>query len=935
MSDDILAALSEGAEVELQGGFSIDKEKARVKMRQFQLSDPRRYVLLLVQAANQQGATQIEFSIDADDMEVRFDGEGFSKDDLDDLFVSLFGDRGESNLRARQELAVALNAALALNPRWVRVRSHRNGSGAKLELRPGPDELPAAESCDIDEKVTVVHVKERFRPGLFLQFVKNLRGQIAEERILQQRVQYCEVPIFLDGQRISHGIRIGAAIGRVYVGEAGLHGEVGFIAEGEPGPARLEVLNAGVWLSSRPLPGFEDGFVAMVDATHLRKDVSQTDVVQDETYDAMIAVLRVAQERSLHRIVAACKDRPSTWFEMPEWFRVAMPEKIAQRVKSPWRLEEVGDVLDDYLQLPVWKQLRGDYVSTADLRTRETVDLLSRVQRPVTSFHTAVRAERSEDRAALRVLCGDKVRDRTSAYESGLKREVQKAALFNRTWSTTLGEGMYYTRSQLDVSRLEGEVAIRAGGNEEATLHLVYEGNLLESITLDPVHVAIPGLIAVVQAGYNPTADWDRSKRDEVLARVIHHVGKAFQSQLHMLPSRFGLGKLSNDRIRTHVLALQHALLCQGFERSLYRAAGFSPRSVSRWLKRFGRTRNGTLFTKGEAHPLMRCQVFQSVDRRWHSVADLRARHGEDAPLMVMVRPQAGTVEVLSGAEDFVIATSVGYEILREALGSEAVRHANDEYAHLSKRAQWLRNEVQPLVPSGQVVRLVDVPGKAMKIVAGVLRKSLRQSYKSKRAELRLFLDERPLETITLNAAVPGLSVALNWDEMPTVGPYEEVDPAAMQAFVDVMMRVPVALLEDHLQAFRDEQGSDELAAALQRLLLAPFVEEGWLVRFVELKGSLEPDVLQKRYDAMLAGYEAVGGDLDEDAFEALAAGRTPEAVLDQEVPGLSPLRVLAKAVLKHFDELAALPMFPALGGDTTLNAMLEAFERHSQLLSL
>ena len=58
------------------------------------------------------------------------------------------------------------------------------------------------------------------------------------------------------------------------------------------------------------------------------------------------------------------------------------------------------------------------------------------------------------------------------------------------------------------------------------------------------------------------------------------------------------------------------------------------------------------------------------------------------------------------------------------------------------------------------------------------------------------------------------------------------------------------------------ERSVDELAAALQRLLLAPFVEEGWLVRFVELKGSLEPDVLQKRYDAMLAGDEAGGGDL-------------------------------------------------------------------------
>ena len=65
--DDLISDLRNEGEVVSEGRFTLDRDKAREKMRQFQLADPRAYVLELVQAAVLKGAAEIAFDIDADD----------------------------------------------------------------------------------------------------------------------------------------------------------------------------------------------------------------------------------------------------------------------------------------------------------------------------------------------------------------------------------------------------------------------------------------------------------------------------------------------------------------------------------------------------------------------------------------------------------------------------------------------------------------------------------------------------------------------------------------------------------------------------------------------------------------------------------------------------------------------------------------------------
>ena len=125
---ELLSKLAEVGSVEARGGFTIDPEKAREKLRQYQLAEPQRYVLLLVEAAFSAGAASLEFEVDSDDLIARFGGEVFSYEQLENIYGSLF--RGSATelreedigrLRGLQQLAYALNSAMALNPRYARV----------------------------------------------------------------------------------------------------------------------------------------------------------------------------------------------------------------------------------------------------------------------------------------------------------------------------------------------------------------------------------------------------------------------------------------------------------------------------------------------------------------------------------------------------------------------------------------------------------------------------------------------------------------------------------------------------------------------------------------------------------------------------------------------------------------------------------------------
>src|SRR5690606_37074930 len=114
--------------------------------------------------------------------------------DLDELYAALFVDRSSVEIRSRRELALAFNAVMALNPRWVRIES------VGLDAAGQPQAVAASLRSDDADDIrkldsvpdgpggmqppwTRVHVKERFRPGLLVRFLNDIGGSIPEEQL--------------------------------------------------------------------------------------------------------------------------------------------------------------------------------------------------------------------------------------------------------------------------------------------------------------------------------------------------------------------------------------------------------------------------------------------------------------------------------------------------------------------------------------------------------------------------------------------------------------------------------------------------------------------------------------------------------------------------------------------------------------------------------
>lgn len=101
------------------GSITLNLLKSKKKLDAYRLEAPHHYVLPLVSAAVLSGATCIDFQGDFENLEVDFDGESFSQEDL---MQTLVDDTGR-----RAELGLFLRALLVLKPKKVRLASnHQN-----------------------------------------------------------------------------------------------------------------------------------------------------------------------------------------------------------------------------------------------------------------------------------------------------------------------------------------------------------------------------------------------------------------------------------------------------------------------------------------------------------------------------------------------------------------------------------------------------------------------------------------------------------------------------------------------------------------------------------------------------------------------------------------------------------------------------------------
>ena len=292
----LLEAGRQGAQEVDRGSFRLDWERALDKIKDFQLADPHAYVLELVQAAVAGDATAIEVSTDADDVVLSFDGQPYSEHDLQHLFDNLFA-QGPQATRLRQ-MALGINAALALKPRFITVDSGDGQRGHRLLLTDLQQISITPLGPELALAGTRVHVRDR---ASWKVLSRAMRRESAEGALLAQRCPQLPVPLLLNGHDLRRPLA-GQALARHEFDRAGVSGALQLLDPRGVQPELWLCLN-GVRvepLDHRALGKLGVTINGWIDDPALRRNASHSGVHRDEHYRAALRRLR-AETRTLAR----------------------------------------------------------------------------------------------------------------------------------------------------------------------------------------------------------------------------------------------------------------------------------------------------------------------------------------------------------------------------------------------------------------------------------------------------------------------------------------------------------------------------------------------------------------------------------------------------------------------------------------------------------
>lgn len=521
-----------------EGEFTLDRARAQEKMRRYSLPNPHAYVLELVKAAVLQGAGAIEFTLDTDDMRLRFDGPPFAREELEAAELAALTGTG-----AVAHLGMGLAAAMALEPRFVRCES----GGVRLELRPGrPDRLEAAPGGG----GTTLHVRDRARPGQILEFFRSLAGWTTEGEILRSACRFCPVPVRLNGRLITEDWRQFPEMGRVSLGDVG----VGGFTAGQR--SELLIVKDGVLMESVPLDLGPLPFKALVHGQGLAENVSHNGLVRDAAFETVLAQVRDARPAAVACLAREIRGRLDEfgWLLGPLReevlaFRTAAevpPDLAALRLWDTATGDLVRLSLEEILR---WIEAHGDIPYSYEARPGLRLDGMPHVllESPSYPFHR------------LKDMLGHRTRNITRRIRNLEKREANRALWLRRRTEPQLEEHRFFHRLPLEAPGLRGEVGLGVA-MRAPLIRFVVDGCALGEFRPD---LPLRGLEAVVCGDFTPSENFDNVRRDELWARALLEVARR-------LPELYASVSVAPRLLRGPLEVLGDA----GYPVSLLRACG-------------------------------------------------------------------------------------------------------------------------------------------------------------------------------------------------------------------------------------------------------------------------------------------------------------------------------------------------------------------------
>lgn len=312
--DDLLARSQAPGRFEKRRRFSLSRDKAIEKLREFSLRDPRQYVLELVQAAVYAGATYIAVDVDAEKLLLAWvGGRPLAERELEHVFDFLFADRGRREQRHLVQLAVGLNALLQRKPKVLRLES-------------GDGTLEGTTRMDLDRKgrgtlgqpgdpLAGTYLLAEFGTNWFKRFQGD--SWTREAGLIEERCRYTPVPILLNGSapfgwKASRQIRAHTDQAHVSFDDGDRRGLVA-VPTGRRSRG-FSLVVAGVEITRALVPELgqlppPQGALEQLPLTgvicddDLRKTADQSDIVRDGRYAAMLHAVQPHATGLLRQVV--------------------------------------------------------------------------------------------------------------------------------------------------------------------------------------------------------------------------------------------------------------------------------------------------------------------------------------------------------------------------------------------------------------------------------------------------------------------------------------------------------------------------------------------------------------------------------------------------------------------------------------------------------
>lgn len=750
-----------GQRVEKQGGFSVDVDKAKTKLERFRLANPIFFTVELVQAAVLSGATRVDITVDADDFVLGFEAaRPLGRDDLTDLESAVLV-RGPQSHPARLQLALAISAAQALQPK----RLTFVGDGVTLSVT--NDETHLVDSAAT--KTMRFSMRERFRVAHLGEFFSGLVGKTPEETLLRERCRYAGVDIVVNGKKVSGSPWPGSpAIDLVGKGE---RGAVGFLPDPHAA-SQLYLLRAGVlqeqvpWAEAtrRPIP---TGVFGVVDGERLPRDASFTKFVRGKEFRALVEGL----ERPLGHLGALLEadilgedaialERAGA---LARWVgpRVFLKEH-ALLAQAPLLRDPVGRALS-------LKTLREQKTRRGTVLVRRSRD---RIEPDLLEDDVFVQIRNDAD-AQLLAAVELPTADGDALIAGRQERRGRYHDFKNRLAPTSIDEPCV-RRIVVRREDLSIELGLRRGGPGDAIVHVVVDGNLLVTLRKP---LPIPRLTILLSGPFTPGPRYDDVVRDATFAGALLHAIAALPT---LLDGPFSHAERDDAGLRDALLPLLGTSLDGDI---LWRAAAEAfgiPGPRRRDLP--------TLALSGtSAHGVIDHPLIPLFPRRAVSIASLR-RSLE--PLGV-VPPDAPPFR--PSTRESVVAGEVLLAVLKRALPQRQFVSLADEADQERRRLQVLQRPIIPRHIDGVVAQVpvddvVDEAGREQERRRRVGFVGIVPGDHGPGTRLRVFYRGRLLQDRVLPGPIPGLVAAID-DEaahFTTELRARDVEPLAARALAAV-----------------------------------------------------------------------------------------------------------------------------------------------------